>query len=90
MNYKLKLTSKAKEDFLFLQRNIQERIVAKLRFFLAQNQPLKYAKKLKNSQLGSYRFRVGDYRIIFDLDKDGGNIIIVLILRIRHRKEVYL
>lgn len=33
-----------------------------------------------------YRFRVGDYRVIFDMDK---NEVQILILKIGHRKNVY-
>ena len=33
-----------------------------------------------------YRFRVGDYRIIFDMEKDK---LIILILQIGHRKNIY-
>ncbi len=37
-----------------------------------------------DSSLGEYRFRVGDFRIIFDLDGDN-----LVILRVGHRREVY-
>jgi mRNA interferase RelE/StbE len=41
-------------------------------------------KKLKDRN--AYRIRVGDYRIIYEIsDKN----IIVTVIRIRHRKEVY-
>ncbi len=34
----------------------------------------------------SWRMRVGDYRVVYDIhDKE----IIILILRVRHRKDVY-
>ena len=46
--------------------------------------PLKHAEKLTDSQLGSYRFRVGDYRIIFDLVESE-----IVVLRIGHRREIY-
>jgi len=29
---------------------------------------IKYAEKLTNPILGTYRFRIGDYRVIFDLE----------------------
>ncbi len=54
---------------------------ALLRF---QSDPLKHSEKLTDSQLGSYRFRVGDYRIIFDLVESD-----IVVLRIGHRREVY-
>lgn len=50
--------------------------------------PLKYAKKLTDFNAGTYRFRVGDYRVIFDID-NRRNILALLILKIGHRKEIY-
>jgi len=88
MKYEIIFTSKAKAEFLILERNLQKRIAGKLRFFVDSGNPLQYAKKLKDFRLGAYRFRVGDYRIIFDLDKNG-EINILMILRIKHRKDVY-
>lgn len=49
-----------------------------------EEDPLKYAEKLIDSELGNYRFRVGDYRIIFDLEKDE-----IVVLRVGHRREIY-
>ncbi|MCF7795178.1 type II toxin-antitoxin system RelE/ParE family toxin [Patescibacteria group bacterium] len=89
MKYKLLLTKKAKDDLFVLEKKEQKRIVEKLRFYLSSDKPLTYAKKLKDIRLGTYRFRIGDYRAIFDIDKQG-NITILLILRIKHRKDVYL
>lgn len=89
MTYKFKLTAKAKKDLIDLETKTQKRIVTKLRFFITQDKPLDYAKKLKDSKFGEYRFRIGDYRVIFDIDKNG-NLQILLILRIKHRKEAYI
>ncbi len=89
MKYKLLLTKKAKNDFSSLEKIIQKRIAKKLKFYVADENPLKHAKKLKDSRLGEYRFRIGDYRAIFDIDKKG-NITLLLILRVKHRKDVYL
>jgi mRNA interferase RelE/StbE len=89
MKYHAKLTEKAKKDLLSLDFVTQKRIKRKLYFYLAQKSPITYAKKIKNDRLGDYRFRIGDYRVIFDIDSRG-NIVILLILRIKHRKEAYL
>ena len=58
----------------------------KLRLKIEQylKNPLKYATKLINPALGSYRWRIGNYRVIFDID---GNKIVVL--KIGHRKDIY-
>jgi len=88
MKYKLQLTKKARNDFLVLEKSVQKRIANKLRFFILSKNPFEYARKLTDSRLGTYRFRVGVYRVIFDKDKKG-NICILMILRVKHRKEVY-
>jgi len=47
-------------------------------------EPLKYASKLTDAALGTYRFRIGDYRVIFDIeDKE------IVVLRVGHRRDVY-
>ena len=89
MKYKLLLTKKGRDDLSSIEKEYQKRIAKKLRFYLSSDNPLIHAKKLKNSRLGTYRFRIGDYRAIFDIDKKG-NITILLILRIKHRKDAYL
>ena len=88
MRYTLQLTKIAKKELICLEKSIQKRIVQKLRFYIIQDNPLQYAKKLKNNDIGTYRFRIGRYRVIFDVN-DKSKIIILLILRIKHRKEIY-
>lgn len=61
---------------------VKKRMKKKLEEY-AKN-PLFYAKKLVRSTIGSYRWRVSNYRIVFDID--GKNIVI---LRVGHRREIY-
>lgn len=65
-----------------LPETVQEKLRNKLEYYARE--PLRYAVKLSDSKLGSYRFRIGDYRIIFDIDKDT-----LTILDVGHRKEIY-
>ena len=82
MIYKLIYTQRAVRDINKLETNFKERIgKALLRY---QANPFKYAEPLSDSDLGSYRFRVGDYRIVFDVEVDK-----IIILRVGHRKEIY-
>lgn len=67
-----------------LSKSVQKRILNKLDFYIQASEPLKFAKKLTDSKLGEYRFRIGDYRVIFDLEN---NKIIILI--IGHRGSIY-
>jgi mRNA interferase RelE/StbE len=41
--------------------------------------------KLKGSE-GTFRIRVGDYRVVYEVVHDR---LIVVIVRVRHRKDVY-
>jgi mRNA interferase RelE/StbE len=61
---------------------IKERVrEALLRY---ESDPLRHAEKLTQSKLGSYRFRIGDYRVIFDLEGEE-----IVVLRVGHRREIY-
>jgi mRNA interferase RelE/StbE len=85
MKYKVALKPSADKDLKRLPINIQKRIAKKLNYFLQQKEPLDYAVPLiGNGKVGDYRFRIGDYRIIFDL---AGNSITILM--IEHRRDVY-
>ncbi|MBI5222149.1 MAG: type II toxin-antitoxin system RelE/ParE family toxin [Candidatus Magasanikbacteria bacterium] len=88
MPAKLLYTRHALKDLSNLPLQISSRILGKLDFFVAQNNPLLFAKKLVDNKEGQYRFRVGDYRVIFDVDSSG-NIFILIILTIKHRREAY-
>lgn len=75
------------EDFLKslkkLPQEIQEQIKERCRFLIKQENALFYAKKLKGMK-NTYRFRAGDYQIVFELD--GESIILLLA---KHRKDIY-
>mgnify|MGYP001558776784 CR=1 FL=1 len=82
MVYRLFYTKRAVNDIAKLDLVVKKRIGKKLLLY-AQN-PLKYATKLTDYTIGTYRFRIGDYRVIFDLK--GRDIIV---LRLGHRKDIY-
>jgi mRNA interferase RelE/StbE len=77
-------TRSAFRQFKKLDRKIQKRIDKKLRFFVSQKNPLQFAEPLKDPRFGHFRFRIGDYRIIFDVEKEK-----IIILKVGHRKEIY-
>ncbi len=82
MKYRLLYTQRAAKDIERLDRKVRERIGKAL--FRYAHDPLNHAERLTQSQVGSYRFRVGDYRIVFDIDGDR-----VVVLRVGHRREIY-
>jgi mRNA interferase RelE/StbE len=71
-------------DFARLQPHVQRRVLEAIETkFLID--PFKYAKKLAaRSDPGRWRFRVGDYRIRFDIE--GRRLVFH---RVRHRRDIY-
>lgn len=82
MKYRLVYTHRAIRDIDALELKIKQRIGKTLLRY--ESDPLKYAEPLKQSELGSYRFRIGDYRVIFDLEG-----VQIVVLRVGHRREIY-
>ena len=80
--YKLIYTRRAIKDVEKLDKNVKKRIGDKL--FRLKQDPFLYAEKLTNPILGTYRFRIGDYRVIFDIVENE-----IVVLRIGHRKNIY-
>ncbi len=88
MQFKFEMAPRAGADLQELDAVVVQRIKKKLRFFAQQENPLRFAERLTDSPYGEYRFRVGDYRILFDVNSRG-IITILVILRIKHRREAY-
>lgn len=82
--FEIKFTEHALKDLEKISRDIQKRIIKKLTFFAAQEDPILFAKPLVNLPPLTHRFRVGDYRVAFYVSAK-----ILYIDRIRHRREVY-
>ena len=82
MTYEIVLTIRAVKDLENLDKKTKKRIID----YLKENNinPLAHAIKLTNPKLGSYRFKIGDYRVVFDIDNKT-----LVILRIGHRKSIY-
>lgn len=82
MVYKIVLTYPAKKELDKLDPIAKKAVKAKIEYFLLN--PIANARKLHGSDLGEYRWRIGNYRVVFDVEKD-----LVTIVKIAHRREVY-
>lgn len=67
-----------------LEKNIKIRIIKKLKFFASSNSPLLFSKPLINLPPSTHRYRVGNYRIAFHIEKRT-----IYIDKIGDRKEIY-
>jgi len=84
--WKIIFEKKADKQFSRLPKNTQKRIFEKLDFYIATWHPITFAKKLENPKIWEYRYRIWDYRIIFDLDEKWRIIIVAMIWK---RWEIY-
>lgn len=84
MNYLIEFSKKAEKQFLALPQSIQERLVPQIDA-LAENPRPPKVKKLVGEE-NQYRIRVGDYRIVYQIQDQ---LLLVLILKIGHRSDVY-
>lgn len=88
MPFDLRWSIDAVRDLQHLQRTDADRITRKVVWFCAQSNPLRHAEPLTGSFIGISRFRVGDYRVLFNIN-DRGHVSILMVLRIKHRRDVY-
>ncbi|MFA4891037.1 MAG: type II toxin-antitoxin system RelE/ParE family toxin [Candidatus Gracilibacteria bacterium] len=87
--YKVIYSENSIKDLKRIDKSIAQRIVKKIAFFSSQKDIFAFSKPLIGLGDGKFRFRIGDYRAIFKIDKLG-KIQILMILNIKHRKEIYL
>ena len=77
------LTYRAEKDVKNLSKELKQRI--KNALLLLKEEPLK-GEELLRKYKGFRRYRVGDFRIIYEFNSKEKSI---LVIKIRHRKEVY-
>lgn len=82
MTYEILFSDKALKQLKKMERHVQERIIAAME--RVRIKPEKYVTKLVGDP--GYKLRVGDYRIIMDIDSKK---LQVLVLKIGHRKNIY-
>ena len=81
--YRVDVQRSAERDLERLADPLFERITRRLAALAADPRP---AGALKLVGLPAYRLRVGDYRIVYEIDD---RTRVVIVVRIRHRREVY-
>ena len=80
--YEILFSDKAYKQLKKLEKGIQERIISVLE--RVRIKPERYLTKLIGDP--GYKFRIGNYRVIVDIDK---NKLTILILKIGHRRNIY-
>ncbi len=81
---RINYTRSAIIDLRLLPRDVQKRIAQKMKFYASVSNPLRFAERLTDHKDADFRFRIGEYRVKFDvIDSD------IFVLKIKHRKDAY-
>ncbi|MDA3939245.1 MAG: type II toxin-antitoxin system RelE/ParE family toxin [Spirochaetia bacterium] len=83
MSYDLKIKRKAQKSLAHISEPFQTKIIESMRKLSANPYPLQSKKLIGRS---GFRIRIGDYRVIYEIL---GKELIILILDIAHRKDIY-
>ena len=83
--YKVAYLDSVEEDLKKLDKSTVKKILNRIETYLAQD-PKGLGKPLKGDFQGYWRYRWGDYRVIYKISE---REILILVLRISNRKDVY-
>lgn len=87
MSYRVETTARFDREFKKLDRYTQKMI----RSWIEKNlescvDPRQHGKGLTANRSGQWRYRIGDYRLICEIED---NKLVILALSIGHRRDVY-
>lgn len=86
-SWRIEITRTATRQIAKLDRAAQKSIQHFLRErLMPADNPRQWGKPLHGEKRGLWRYRVGDYRLICDIQDEK---ITVLVLEVGHRKDVY-
>lgn len=87
MSYHVQLTDTAKKQLKKMDRQTASMLLGWMRKNLEGcENPRQHGKGLSANRSGQWRYRVGNYRLIAEIEDDR---IVILILSIGHRSDVY-
>lgn len=82
-NYRLVITRSAAKELEEVPRKEREKIVSKIQALASEPRPIG-SEKLAGDE--KYRIRHGNYRVLYQVD---GRAVVVTVVRVAHRREVY-
>lgn len=87
MAWKIEFARSAAKELKALDHNAQRDIRNYLRNRVATDEdPRRFGDPLRKDLTGLWKYRVGNYRIICEIQD---NVLVVLVVRIGHRRRVY-
>ncbi len=85
MTYAVEVSTSAAKSLSKIDRTARLRIAGAIELLAVDPRP-PASKLLRGGDNGRWRVRVGDYRIVYAVEEDR---LLVLVLRVAHRREVY-
>lgn len=85
MSYRIEFDPQAIEDLKGISTKVQPQILKEVNWLglnFEQIQP----KGLAENLAGFYKLRVGDYRVLYEIDEE---LEVVAIARVGHRRDIY-
>ena len=86
MAWRIKFTKAADKALQRLDRSVSSRILDELESVSKLEDPRTRGRALRHNLSGLWRYRVGDYRIVCDIEDE---VLLVLVVDVAHRREVY-
>jgi mRNA interferase RelE/StbE len=84
MAYRIEFVPVANRQFRKLPRNIQARLRVRIDA-LSENPRPRGVEKLQGED-DLYRIRIGDYRVVYQIQD---KVLLILVVKIGHRREIY-
>lgn len=86
MAWQIKINKNIQRELGKLDKQTAKRITSKLREISQLDNPRSMGKALSSNKTGFWRYRVGDYRIICDIEDE---VLVILVVEVNHRSKVY-
>lgn len=87
MRFRVETTSRFDKEFKKLDKYTQRMLKSWIEKNLVDcEDPRLHGKGLTENRSGQWRYRIGDYRIICEIQDDA---LIILALSVGHRREIY-
>ena len=85
-DWSVEFTPRAEKALKQLDRSVRKHVVDKLREIQGADDPRDFLKSMTGPLAGMFRLRVGDYRVIVDIQDER---CVILALDVGHRSVVY-
>ncbi|MCH8511379.1 MAG: type II toxin-antitoxin system RelE/ParE family toxin [Kiritimatiellae bacterium] len=82
-SYSVEFAANVRKDFRKIPAADAEKILTKIHELTSTPRPIG-SRKLKGEEL--YRIRIGMCRVVYEIEE---NRLVVLVVRVKHRKDVY-